>query len=100
MQGWLQAGIIHSGEAAALALAKHMTSDWFLTDDAAARLVGCTMGLEVHGSLGVVLWAAATGCFNRPEADDMLEKLASSSLWISPRVVAEVRDALEQLFRT
>jgi hypothetical protein len=99
VQPWLQAGIIHHGESAALALAGQMSAEWFLTDDTAARLVGRTMGLEVHGSLGVVLWAAAVGHLNHNDAAEHLDKLATSSLWISPRILAEARSVLEQLFR-
>jgi len=54
--------------------------------------------LEVHGSLGVVLWGAATGHFQRQEAEDALEALAGSSLWISSRILDEARAALRQIF--
>jgi len=56
------------------------------------------LGLEVHGSLGVVLWAAAVGQIQRAEAEAALERLAQSSLWISARVLAEAKAALDQLF--
>ncbi len=59
-RAWAQAGLLDPGEAEALALAKQINADWLLTDDAAARLVARGEGLEVHGSLGLVLWAAAT----------------------------------------
>jgi predicted nucleic acid-binding protein len=66
--------------------------------DAAARLFAQTLGLEVHGSLGVVLWAAAVGRLGRAEAETTLDRLAQSSLWISARVLAEAKAALDQLF--
>ena len=53
--GWQQAGLLHGGEAEALALALELKPDWFLTDDAAARLMAESLNLEAHGSLGVVL---------------------------------------------
>lgn len=59
-QRWHQAGLLHAGEAGALALACETRPDWFLTDDAAARLMAESLGIEAHGSLGVVLWAAST----------------------------------------
>ncbi|MDQ3684027.1 MAG: DUF3368 domain-containing protein, partial [Acidobacteriota bacterium] len=55
---WEQAGLLDRGEAEALALARQFQADWFLTDDAAARVLAISLGVEVHGSLGVVLWAA------------------------------------------
>ena len=58
-RAWCEAGILQPGEAQAISLARQLRADWFLTDDAAARLVASRLGFEVHGSLGVVLWAAA-----------------------------------------
>jgi len=95
---WMQAGLLDPGEAQALALALQITADWLLTDDAAARLVAQQHGLEVHGSLGVILWGAATGRLLRTEAEKSLEALARSSLWISARILEEARTALRQIF--
>lgn len=94
---WQQAGFLDVGEAEALALARQLEADWLLTDDAAARLLAQALGVEVHGSLGVVLWAAAVGHLNPSGAKEVLERLARSSLWISQRVLAEAMDALDRL---
>ncbi len=59
-----------------------------------------SVGLEVHGSLGIVLWAAATGHLSRTEAESALERLAQSSLWISARVLSEAKSALESFFHS
>ena len=69
---WQQAGLLDTGEAEAIALARQVHADWFLTDDAAARLFAQALGLEVHGSLGIVLWAAAVGHLNRAAAEAAL----------------------------
>ena len=95
---WYAAGVLDQGEAEAIALARQDRADWILTDDAAARLVAEARGVEVHGSLGVVLWAAAAGHLGHGEAETVLDRLVQSSLWLSPRVVAEARAALKQLF--
>lgn len=87
------------GEAEAIAFAQALRADWLLTDDAGARLVASLLGLEVHGSLGVVLWSAASGHLQREEAFSVLDRLGKSSLWISPGVLNEARHALEVLFR-
>jgi predicted nucleic acid-binding protein len=52
------------------------------------------LGLEVHGSLGLVLWAAAMRHLNITEAHAALERLARSSLWVSPSVVLAAKAAL------
>ena len=96
---WQQAGLLDTGEAEAIALARQIKADWLLTDDAAARLFATELGLEVHGSLGVVLWAAALGHIDRAQAEQALTRLAASSLWISGRVLDEARSALDEIFR-
>ncbi len=95
---WQQAGLLDVGEAEAVALARQLDAQWLLTDDAAARLFAQTLSLEVHGSLGVVLWAAAVGYLSRTDAEATLDQLAQSSLWISARVLTEAKAALDQLF--
>jgi predicted nucleic acid-binding protein len=97
---WMHAGLLDIGEAAAIALAQQLAADWFLTDDAAARVLAESLNIETHGSLGIVLWAAATSHLNHSEARDALNRLAQSSLWISAQIQAEARDALDKLFPT
>ena len=96
-RSWQQAGLLHYGEAQAIALARQLIAHWFLTDDAAARLLAQSWGLEVHGSLGLVLWAVATRHLSRPEAESALDRLARSSLWVSPSVLLAAKAALEQM---
>ena len=96
---WVAGGVVHAGEAAAIALARRLKADWFLTDDTAARLLARSLSIEVHGSLGVVLWAAAVGHLDQEPAKDLVSRLASSSLWISPKILAEARDALAIIFQ-
>ena len=95
---WNQAGLLHSGEAEALAIATEIKPEWFLTDDAAARLVAESLGFEARGSLGVVLWAAANRLVRKADAEAYLNGLEQSSLWISPRVRAEAWAALGIIF--
>ena len=95
---WQHAGLLHSGEASAVALARQLHANWFLTDDTAARVFAQSLGLEVHGSLGLILWAAAMGHLQRAEAERALDRLAQSSLWVSARVLAAAKTALEQLY--
>jgi predicted nucleic acid-binding protein len=95
---WQQAGILDPGEAEALCLAQQLKTNWFLTDDASARILAVTLKIEVHGSLGVILWAAASGYFKYVEATEYMEKLAGSSLWISPRIISEAHKALKTIF--
>jgi predicted nucleic acid-binding protein len=94
---WQQSGLLEAGEAEAIALMRQLSAAWFLTDDAAGRVFAVALGLEVHGSLGLVLWAAARKHRSRAEAAAALDRLAHSSLWISARVRAEARAVLDRL---
>lgn len=95
---WQRADLLHGGEAGALAVAGEFKPDWFLTDDAGARLMAESLGIETRGSIGVVLWAAAAGLIQLPEAERLLAGLEQSSLWLSARVRMEARRALVKLF--
>ena len=95
---WEHAGLLDAGEAEAVALARQVGADWLLTDDAAARLFASALGIEVHGSLGVLLWASAAGHLGRSEAESVLSRLAASSLWVSGQVLEEARSALRRMF--
>lgn len=96
---WQQAGLLDPGEAEAIALVNQIHAAWFLTDDAAARLLAQSLDIEVHGSLGVILWAAAVGHLSRCEAEQALERLSHSSLWLSARILADARNALAKMFQ-
>jgi predicted nucleic acid-binding protein len=96
---WQQAGLLEPGEAEAISLVNQIQADWFLTDDAAARLLAQSLNLEVHGSLGIILWAAAVGHLSQSEAEQTLERLFHSSLWLSTRILADARAALTTMFQ-
>jgi len=86
-----------AGETEAILLARQLAADWLLTDDAEARIIAGLAGLEVHGSLGVLLWAAAQRHLDHTQADAALTRLSQSSLWLSPAILAEARNALHRL---
>lgn len=95
---WQKAGLIHSGEAETIALAIQLSANWVLTDDAAARLFAKSLQLEVHGSLGIILWAAATSMLSRRDAEVLLNNLVRSSLWLSPRIITEAHKAITKIY--
>ena len=95
---WQRAGLLHGGEAESLALALEIKPDWLLTDDAAARLMAESLGIEVHGSIGVMLWAAANKLMKKSEAEKLLAGLELSSLWMSQKVRVKAHTALKKLY--
>ncbi len=96
---WVKAKQIDAGEAEAIGLAVQEQAQWLLTDDAKARQFAESLGLEVHGSIAILLWSVARRLIHeKPVALQLLDNLANSSLWISDQVVQEARVAIENLF--
>ena len=90
---------IDEGEAAAIALTMQIKAEWLLTDDAIARQFGESLGLAIHGSIGLLLWAVAVGHVeSESEALNSVDALAGSSLWISDRVINQARKAIHTLY--
>ena len=95
---WIKNDDVGMGEAEAIALALQQHSDWLLTDDAQARHFAESLRLEVHGSIGVLLWAVASGIVeDRDQAYRLLNGLKRSSLWISERVLTAASRAIDEL---
>ena len=96
---WIKSRKLDAGEAEAISLALQEQADWLLTDDALARQFAETLSLEVHGSVGLLLWNIAIGNIESQEqALKLLDDLVTSSLWISKQVLQEVRKAIKKLF--
>ena len=96
---WIEAKQIDAGEAEAIGLALQEKADWFLTDDAKARQFAESLGLDVHGSIAVLLWSIATGQIqDKVTVVRLLDNLAISYLWISDRVLQEAHIAIDDLF--
>ena len=95
---WKESGDLHDGEAEALVLARRKKADWFLTDDSTTRLFVSLLGMEVHVSLGVILWSAAHRYLSREETEQALDGLEASSLWLSAGIYQEARQSLSVIF--
>lgn len=95
----MNAQVLHTGEAEALAHARETQADMFLTDDTAARTMGESHGIHVRGSLGVVLFAAASGHLDKAACLQTLDDLETqSTLWMSGKVKSAARQAVSQIF--
>jgi predicted nucleic acid-binding protein len=94
---WVQFGDLHGGEAEAFALAAQTGADWLLTDDAGARLFAATMGMEMHGTLGVVLWNVAHGRLGQEAGLSALASLRQTSMWLSAHVQRDAEEAVMRI---
>ncbi len=76
------------GEAAAITLAQQEGISLFFTDDLVARLVALSLGLKVHGSVGILLRAFRENLLTK---DDVVSKIGmlekDSTLFITQDLI-------------
>jgi len=86
------------GEATSISLAKQEKVKLFLTDDLLARIVAKNMGLEVHGTIGIVLRAFRLGNITKKKAKEVIGNLQTgSSLFITTDLVRYVMNEIEKM---
>ena len=86
---------IHPGEACAILLAKSLNVP-VLLDDSDARKFALGLGLEVVGSVGVIIRAVKLKLISKEEGLKDLEKLANI-MWLSVNVYEKARKVIESL---
>ena len=86
---------IEIGESAAIMLARRKKCP-ILLDDLAARRFATGLGLEVAGSIGVLIRSAKNRRLPKSEALDALERLARV-MWLSIDVYEDARKTIEGL---
>jgi predicted nucleic acid-binding protein len=88
---------LDAGERAALALIESTTAHMFFCDDAAARLAAESLGIAVHGTIGILVRSIRVGSRTRQEIIDVLRELPhKSSLHISRRLLETVLVEVEK----
>lgn len=86
---------IHRGEACVILLAKSLNAT-VLLDDSDARKFALGLGLEVVGSVGVIIKAVRLGVISKDDGLKDLEKLANI-MWLSINVYEKARKVIESL---
>jgi predicted nucleic acid-binding protein len=78
---------LDQGELDVILLAQEIEADWVLIDEKLARKIARAVGLQVKGTLGILLVAYRTGLVTKEEALEAVQKLAQSSVRLSDRLV-------------
>lgn len=87
---------LDSGEIESLSLMEHFPDAWFLTDDAAARLVAEQRHYQVHGTIGLLIRSVRRKQHTPSEVLDLLRTLPQcSSLHIRPALLEAIIQQLE-----
>jgi predicted nucleic acid-binding protein len=88
---------LHEGEREALQVAREQQADLLLTDDTAARLAARTLGVSVHGTIGILFRAVRRGRMTGPEVAALLRSLPTvSTLHVKRGLLAEFIRRAEQ----
>jgi predicted nucleic acid-binding protein len=72
-----------------------MKAHMLLTDDTSAMFYSKLINLEVHGSLGIVIWNVGNDYIDKKEGIKAIKALSRTSLWISEKIVQEAIDAIK-----
>src|ERR1051325_4312998 len=70
---------LHAGERAALTLCERLGVNLLLTDDSAARLAGESLGLRVHGTVGILVRSIRRELRTRDQVLSLLQELPARS---------------------
>jgi len=96
LQTLAQALALDRGEVEALSLLEIYPRAWFLTDDAAARLVAEQRGCEAHGTIGLLIRSVRRGQRPAHEVLDLLRSLPQkSTLHVRPALLDAIIQQLE-----
>ena len=85
---------LHSGEVNAILLARRKDA-LLLIDESSGRALAETWGIEVKGSLYVILEALSEGLLNREEARDAVTSMIVKGFRIDPSLVARLLDIID-----
>lgn len=98
-EGFVQGamGSLHRGELEAIRLAREQKAELILLDDLLARRMALRLGLQVMGTLGVLLLANHRGYLPENDAALLLETLREQhDLYLSPSLYLQFVAALRQ----
>ena len=95
---WKLFNVLHAdvdaGEAEALTLAVEANAGLILLDDQEARSKAKMLGLQVTGTLGVLLKAKKAGLIG--SATGYLQQLQNTGFWLSPALLAKLTELLDE----
>ena len=88
---------LHTGELAALQLAKSTPDSLLLTDDTAARLAARQLGVRAHGTIGILIRAIRRGQMPKETVVETLRSLPSrSTLHLKRSLLAQIIEEVER----
>ena len=89
---------LHEGENSCLSLCKETNNKIFLSDDKDARKAADSLGINVIGTLGILILNLEKKKINKKEFFEILKKLIDKGFYISIELFAAVEEYVNEKF--
>jgi predicted nucleic acid-binding protein len=84
------------GEQDVILLGQELDADWLIIDERLGRKIAQAMGFRVKGTLGLFLVAYQLQVLTQAEVDKAVNRLADSSIRLSPRLINWLKSQLRE----
>jgi predicted nucleic acid-binding protein len=94
-------GRLHEGELSAIVLAQELSADFVVLDDLLARQKAQHLGLNVMGTLGLLLLMVKKGLLTNQQVWNYIGDLTQQhGMYLSPKIIEQLREKLSIVAQT
>lgn len=87
---------LDAGEFQVILLGHELQADWVLIDERLGRRVALSLGLEVKGTLGILLIAFHAGLISKVEAKESVQELVKNGLRLGSKLIGMFESELDK----